>query len=113
MLLHTTVAVLGAGWAGISACSQLSKHGIDDFLLVEGGKHIGGRTRKKTNFGDGNYTIEDGSNWIQGVGNIKKGHANPVWELATKYGLEKIKKKKHPFNLLEPRELLSRTMSPM
>lgn len=92
-ILETTVAVLGAGWAGVSASYELAQQGAT-FLLVEGGSHIGGRSRKAE---FGGYIVEDGSNWIQGVGNSKKGHANPIWELAERYGLAKIKKKKHPF----------------
>jgi Flavin containing amine oxidoreductase len=93
--ITTTVAVLGAGWAGISAGYELSQAGLQDFVVVEGGNHIGGRSRK-VDFGDG-YVVEDGSNWVQGIGNSKKLQANPIWELAERYGLSKIKKKKHPF----------------
>lgn len=98
--IETTVAILGAGWAGVSAGNELHKAGLNEFVIVEGGSHIGGRSRK-VNFGEkedgGQYVVEDGSNWIQGIGNSKKADANPIWELAEKYGLSKIKKKKHPF----------------
>ncbi|KAI1777977.1 amine oxidase [Hypoxylon cercidicola] len=85
----TTVAVLGAGVAGITAAQALSNASISDFLIVERNDYIGGRVAH-TNFGsrpDGTpYVVELGANWVQGLGS-EGGPENPIWTLAKKYGL--------------------------
>ncbi|KAI1460550.1 putative flavin-containing polyamine oxidase [Annulohypoxylon moriforme] len=85
----TTVAVLGAGVAGITAAQALSNASVSDFLIVERNDYIGGRV-KHTNFGskpDGTpYVVELGANWVQGLGS-EGGPENPVWTLAKKYGV--------------------------
>lgn len=54
--------------AGVSAGETLTRHGIDDFKIVEYQDRIGGRTLH-TDFGvkpDGSpYTIELGTNWVR------------------------------------------------
>ncbi|XDG00984.1 hypothetical protein ABKA04_000599 [Annulohypoxylon sp. FPYF3050] len=85
----TTVAVLGAGVAGITAAQALSNASVSDFLIIERNDYIGGRV-KHTNFGtkpDGTpYVVELGANWVQGLGS-EGGPENPVWTLAKKYGV--------------------------
>ncbi|KAI1096616.1 putative flavin-containing polyamine oxidase [Rostrohypoxylon terebratum] len=85
----TTVVVLGAGVAGITAAQALSNASVSDFLIVERNDYIGGRM-KHTNFGtksDGtSYVVELGANWVQGLGS-EGGPENPVWTLAKKYGV--------------------------
>ncbi|MCJ1415425.1 hypothetical protein MMC32_001757 [Xylographa parallela] len=66
---RTTVAVLGAGTAGITAAQALTNASVHDFLIVEYNDVIGGRVAHTT-FGvkaDGSpYTVELGANWVQG-----------------------------------------------
>ncbi|KAF5630336.1 n1-acetylpolyamine oxidase [Fusarium sp. NRRL 52700] len=86
----TKVAILGAGVAGIAAAQNLTKAGIDQFIIVEHNDYIGGRMRKQS-FGkkaDGQpYTIEFGANWVEGIGS-EATHENPIWQLAKKYDLK-------------------------
>ncbi|KAI1143641.1 putative flavin-containing polyamine oxidase [Hypoxylon sp. FL0543] len=86
---NTTVAILGAGVAGITAAQALSNASVSDFLIVERNNYIGGRVAH-TNFGskpDGTpYVVELGANWVQGLGS-EGGPENPIWTLAKKYGL--------------------------
>jgi len=85
----TTVAILGAGVAGITAAQALSNASVTDFLIIERNDYIGGRVRH-VDFGkkpDGTpYTVEFGANWVQGLG-TEGGPENPIWTLAKKYGL--------------------------
>ncbi|KAI1378388.1 putative flavin-containing polyamine oxidase [Hypoxylon crocopeplum] len=86
----TTVAILGAGVAGITAAQALSNASVSDFLIIERNDYIGGRVAH-TNFGtkpDGTpYVVELGANWVQGLG-TEGGPENPIWTLAKKYGLD-------------------------
>lgn len=85
----TSVAVLGAGIAGITAAQALSNASVTDFVIVDVNDYIGGRV-KHTTFGqdpDGNpYTVELGANWIHGL-QTDNGPENPIWTLAQKYNL--------------------------
>jgi monoamine oxidase len=63
----TTVIVVGAGTAGISAAALLQEAGVNHIILESTGR-IGGRVRK-TKFGNGGpvgdgWIIEDGANWL-------------------------------------------------
>ncbi|KAF2090381.1 polyamine oxidase-like protein [Saccharata proteae CBS 121410] len=86
---RTTVAVLGAGTAGITAAQALSNASISDFLIVEYNDHIGGRVAH-TDFGtkdDGSpYVVELGANWVQGLGTAG-GPENPIWTFAKKWNV--------------------------
>lgn len=68
---RTTVAVLGAGIAGITTAQALHNQSITDFLIVEYQGEIGGRVHH-ADFGqgpDGNpLLVEYGANWAQGLG---------------------------------------------
>lgn len=59
----TTVAVLGAGVAGITAAQALSNQSITDFLIIDRNDYVGGRVAHTT-FGrkaDGSpYVVELG-----------------------------------------------------
>mmetsp|Transcript_1516 Transcript_1516/g.2129 ORF Transcript_1516/g.2129 Transcript_1516/m.2129 type:complete len:555 (+) Transcript_1516:82-1746(+) len=76
---NVDVVIIGAGMAGLAAAHKLEAHGVK-FVLLEGRDQVGGRIRKKENFGSG-VTIEDGANWIL------SGEDNPIFQLANKYGL--------------------------
>ena len=43
---HRKVLILGAGLSGIVAGNTLKEQGIDDFLVLEGQDHIGGRIKQ-------------------------------------------------------------------
>ncbi|KAK3170165.1 hypothetical protein OEA41_009551 [Lepraria neglecta] len=61
----TSVAILGAGTAGITAAQGLTNNSVTDFLIVEYNGDIGGRVAHTT-FGAPNqsYTVELGANWV-------------------------------------------------
>ena len=86
---QASVAILGAGMAGITAAQTLANASVTDFVIVDVNRYIGGRV-KSAKFGkdrDGNpYTVELGANWVQGLGS-PKGSENPIWVLAQKYNL--------------------------
>ncbi|KAL6702393.1 hypothetical protein ACN47E_002198 [Coniothyrium glycines] len=87
----TTVAILGAGVAGISAAQALSNHSIKDFIIIEYNDEIGGRA-KAASFGKnetngGSYTVELGPNWVEGVGRAD-GPQNPIWTLTQKWEVQ-------------------------
>ncbi|KAL1630969.1 hypothetical protein SLS56_004643 [Neofusicoccum ribis] len=85
----TTVAVLGAGVAGITAAQALSNQSISDFVIVDRNSYVGGRVAHTT-FGskpDGSpYVVELGANWIQGLVS-EGGPENPIWTLGKKYNV--------------------------
>ncbi|MCJ1371145.1 hypothetical protein MMC20_002360 [Loxospora ochrophaea] len=85
----TSVAILGAGTAGITAAQALSNASVADFVIVEYNGVIGGRVAH-TSFGakaDGTpYTIELGANWVQGLVS-PGGPENPIWTLAQLYNV--------------------------
>ncbi|KAF5664801.1 n1-acetylpolyamine oxidase [Fusarium heterosporum] len=86
---RTKVAILGAGASGIAAAQNLTKSGINDFIIVEHNDYIGGRVRKQSfgkNAAGKPYTIELGANWIEGIGSPET-NENPIWKLAQKYNL--------------------------
>ncbi|ORY68510.1 putative flavin-containing polyamine oxidase [Pseudomassariella vexata] len=86
----TSVAILGAGVAGITAAQALANASIEDFVIIERNDYIGGRMLHTT-FGkkpDGSpYTVELGANWVQGLGS-EGGPENPIWTFAKKHQVE-------------------------
>ena len=48
MPAHVRVAIIGTGFAGLGMAIQLTRHGIDDFVLVERGSEVGGTWRDNT-----------------------------------------------------------------
>ncbi|KAL2058091.1 hypothetical protein ABVK25_001709 [Lepraria finkii] len=83
----TSVTILGAGTAGITAAQGLTNNSVTDFLIVEYNGDIGGRVAHTT-FGAPNqsYTVELGANWVQGIV-TPPGPQNPIWSLALLYNL--------------------------
>ncbi|KAB2579355.1 Polyamine oxidase [Lasiodiplodia theobromae] len=85
----TTVAILGAGVAGITAAQALSNQSISDFIIIEHNSYIGGRVAHTT-FGSkpdrSPYVVELGANWIQGLGS-EGGPENPIWTMGKKYNV--------------------------
>ncbi|MDI2129810.1 flavin-containing monooxygenase [Yinghuangia seranimata] len=45
---HVRVAVVGSGFSGLGAGARLLKYGIDDFVILERGKDVGGTWRDNT-----------------------------------------------------------------
>ncbi|MEO6533107.1 MAG: NAD(P)/FAD-dependent oxidoreductase [Pseudolysinimonas sp.] len=45
---HVRVAIVGAGFSGLGMAAQLTRHGIDDFLVVERAHEVGGTWRDNT-----------------------------------------------------------------
>eukprot|EP00252_Welwitschia_mirabilis_P025972 TRINITY_DN8314_c0_g1_i1.p1 TRINITY_DN8314_c0_g1~~TRINITY_DN8314_c0_g1_i1.p1 ORF type:complete len:528 (-),score=50.91 TRINITY_DN8314_c0_g1_i1:115-1668(-) len=73
--------IIGAGMSGVMAAKTLAGNGVKDFLILEATNRMGGRMHRTS---IGNYTIELGANWVEGVGGA---HVNPIWTLANKYKL--------------------------
>ena len=48
MTRHVRVAVLGAGFAGLGMAAQLSRHGEDDYVVIERAHEVGGTWRDNT-----------------------------------------------------------------
>lgn len=58
------VIIIGAGMAGLAAAAELQNiDSTKSFLILESTGSIGGRVRSTT-FGDNNYVVEDGANWL-------------------------------------------------
>ncbi|KIM37932.1 hypothetical protein M413DRAFT_76550 [Hebeloma cylindrosporum] len=81
---HHKVLILGGGVAGVIAARTLHSQGIEDFVIVDARHELGGRMMTKS---FGGKVIEQGPNWIQGT-QEGDGPANPIFELANKYGLK-------------------------
>jgi len=79
----TEVVILGGGVAGIIAAQTLHNNSIENFIIVEYNPEIGGRMRH-ARFGDKNYTVEFGANWVEGLG-TQNGPQNPIWQMVQKY----------------------------
>lgn len=63
-LLHTDVAVIGAGAAGLAAARRLRENGAD-FVVLEARGRVGGRAYTLPSY-DGSYPIELGAEFIHG-----------------------------------------------
>ncbi|XP_038051307.1 polyamine oxidase 1-like [Patiria miniata] len=72
------VLILGAGAAGLGAASTFLSQGFDQFLVIEGADHIGGRVHD-VEFGG--IRLEKGANWLQPIG-------GPMKKIAEKADLE-------------------------
>eukprot|EP00794_Sanderia_malayensis_P016722 gene16722-18416_t len=73
------VIIAGAGISGISAAVELSRNQINNFMVLEGDRVIGGRIKEMKL---GNMNVEIGANWIHGTAN------NPLYEMAKKYKIK-------------------------
>lgn len=80
-VVRTSVLILGAGLAGITAARTLQQAGMDDFLVLEATDRVGGRMCEASFCG---LTVEAGANWIHGV----EKHKNPLWQLAQQVNLK-------------------------
>lgn len=80
-----SVLILGGGVTGVIAARTLHENGVDDFIIVEARDELGGRMQNKTI--GGNYTVEQGPNWVQGT-QTGDGPANPILLLAQKHDVK-------------------------
>ncbi len=69
-----SVAIVGAGVAGLAAATELHATGLDDVVVLEARDRIGGRVWTDT-IGDG-FPIDLGASWIQGT------DGNPITAIA-------------------------------
>ncbi|KAJ8308859.1 hypothetical protein KUTeg_013733 [Tegillarca granosa] len=76
------ILILGAGMAGISAAKRLDELGHTNFQIIEGSNRVGGRIKEVK---IGNFTSELGAQWIHSLG------SNPIYKLATDFGLLTLK----------------------
>jgi len=83
MLQKVDVAIVGAGWAGLSAANELKENNSDLKILVLEGRHeIGGRCRSIT-LKDGASVAELGAQWIH-----EASSNNPIANIAKSSGIE-------------------------
>lgn len=88
------VIIIGAGIAGLSAANHLLKNGIEDFIIIEARKRIGGRI---ISIPMKNHKVELGANWIHGV------LGNPIFEIAMANNLVNI------INIPKPHKVIAAT----
>lgn len=81
---NTSVLILGGGVTGVIAARTLHERGYDNFRIVEARDELGGRMQTKTI--GGNFTVEQGPNWVQGT-QTGDGPANPILLLAQKHNV--------------------------
>ncbi|XP_075975654.1 spermine oxidase [Anticarsia gemmatalis] len=88
------VLIIGAGMAGLSAANYLLKNGMQDFIILEARKRIGGRI---ISIPMKNQNVELGANWIHGV------LGNPIFEIAMANSLVNI------INIPKPHKVIAAT----
>lgn len=88
------VIIIGGGMAGLAAANYFVKNGMEDFLILEARKRIGGRI---VSIPMKNHNVELGANWIHGV------LGNPIFEIATANGLVNI------INIPKPHKVIAAT----
>ncbi|XP_059057438.1 spermine oxidase [Achroia grisella] len=88
------VIIIGGGIAGLSAANYLIKNGMEDFVILEARKRIGGRI---VSIPLKNHNIELGANWIHGV------LGNPIFEMAMANSLVNI------INIPKPHKVIAAT----
>ncbi|XP_023934114.2 peroxisomal N(1)-acetyl-spermine/spermidine oxidase [Bicyclus anynana] len=88
------VIIIGGGIAGLAAANYFVKNGMDDFIILEARKRIGGRI---ISIPLKNHSVELGANYIHGV------LGNPIFELATGNGLVNI------INVPKPHKVIAAT----
>lgn len=93
-IIKCNVLIIGCGMAGLSAANYLLKNGIEDFLILEARKRIGGRI---ISIPMKNHNVELGANWIHGV------LGNPIFELAMANNLVNI------INIPKPHKVIAAT----
>ncbi|KAL5482488.1 hypothetical protein ACEPAI_9082 [Sanghuangporus weigelae] len=80
-----SVLILGGGVTGVIAARTLHERGFSNFRILEARDELGGRMQTKTI--GGNFTVEQGPNWVQGT-QTGDGPANPILLLTQKYGVK-------------------------
>ncbi|XP_038214172.1 peroxisomal N(1)-acetyl-spermine/spermidine oxidase [Zerene cesonia] len=88
------VIIIGGGVAGLAAANHLNNNGMQDFIIIEARKRIGGRIIA---IPMKHHRVELGANWIHGV------LGNPIYELATANGLVNI------INVPKPHKVIAAT----
>ncbi|XP_053605051.1 peroxisomal N(1)-acetyl-spermine/spermidine oxidase [Plodia interpunctella] len=88
------VIIIGGGMAGLSAANHFVQNGMEDFILLEARKRIGGRI---ISIPMKNHNVELGANWIHGV------LGNPIFELAMANSLVNI------INIPKPHKVIAAT----
>lgn len=88
------VIIIGGGIAGLAAADHFVKNGMQDFIILEARKRIGGRI---VSIPLKNHSVELGANYIHGV------LGNPIFELATANGLVNI------INIPKPHKVIAAT----
>ncbi|XP_013193705.1 peroxisomal N(1)-acetyl-spermine/spermidine oxidase [Amyelois transitella] len=88
------VIIIGGGIAGLSAANHFVKNGMEDFIILEARKRIGGRI---ISIPMKNHNVELGANWIHGV------LSNPIFELAMANSLVNI------INIPKPHKVIAAT----
>ncbi|ROP72672.1 NAD(P)/FAD-dependent oxidoreductase [Curtobacterium sp. PhB115] len=78
--LHADVIVVGAGVAGLAAARALALGG-QRVVVLEARDRIGGRTWTDTSLG---VPVDLGASWIHGI------DGNPLWSLASSFGIETV-----------------------
>uniref|UniRef100_A0A0B6YAY8 Amine oxidase domain-containing protein n=1 Tax=Arion vulgaris TaxID=1028688 RepID=A0A0B6YAY8_9EUPU len=73
----TSVAIIGAGVAGVTAAAWLTNSGVDDVLVLEAQNYVGGRVKGEVVDGK---IIDIGAQFLHGW------EGNPVYEIAHKLG---------------------------
>lgn len=61
-ILRTEVAVVGAGYAGLSAALALVDAGVDDVVVLEGADRVGGRTLSEVR--PSGAVVDHGGQWV-------------------------------------------------
>lgn len=88
------VIIIGGGIAGLAAANYFLKNGMEDFIILEARKRLGGRI---ISIPIKNHNVELGANWIHGV------LGNPIFELAMANGLVNI------INIPKPHKVIAAT----
>lgn len=88
------VVIIGGGIAGLAAANYFLQNGMEDFIIIEARKRIGGRI---ISIPLKNHNVELGANYIHGV------LGNPIYELATANGLVNI------INIPKPHKVIAAT----
>lgn len=88
------VIIIGGGMAGLAAANYFVKNGMEDFIILEARKRLGGRI---ISIPMKNHKVELGANWIHGV------LSNPIFELAMANNLVNI------INIPKPHKVIAAT----
>lgn len=82
---NASVLILGGGVTGVIAARTLHEREFTNFRIVEARNELGGRMQTKII--GGNYTVEQGPNWVQGT-QTGDGPVNPILLLTQKHNVK-------------------------